>query len=175
MIEAELVAALDSGADVTTILRRYGGSKGPLYAALARATKRATENLGSLETRLRAARSQVKAEADRASAAEARAGAAEKRAGDADTRLAKAEAALGKREGLLARVASLEAQGLDAKALSRFGEVLADAARASGSDPGAVVAGLLKAAEAHRSVALAAKAARAVETQLREREATARG
>lgn len=174
VIQAELISALQSGADVEDVLRRYAGSKGPLYAALARATAQATEDLGAVQTRLRGARSQAKAEADRASAAGSQANEADKRARLAEGRLAKAEMALRKSEGSLAAVATLEAQGLDAKTLSRLGDVLAEASKMSGASPAAVVADLLKAAEAHRDVALAAAAAHAVEAQLGEREMRAK-
>lgn len=42
VITQELLATVDTRTDPQTILARYSGSKGPLYAALARATTEVT-------------------------------------------------------------------------------------------------------------------------------------
>ena len=53
LIEEELLATLDGKEDPQAVLDRHAGSKGPLYAALARVTVQATARFGEVRGKLR--------------------------------------------------------------------------------------------------------------------------
>ena len=167
IIAQELVATLDGDGDPQAVLERHAGSKGPLYAALARVTVQATARFGEVRGKLREAK--------------VRSREAERRAAAAGKRLAAADAALAKRQVLIDRAHALQAAGFKADALGRLGEALADAARAEGKPSGEVVAGFLDAAsdwrrlaELRAQVAVAQQQAAQAEREAQERVAAAK-
>ena len=85
VITQELLAAFDTGTDPQPILARYSGSKGPLYAALARATAAATTRLQTVMADAQAAEARRTA-AEQAQAAATRDTAAARRSLQAVTR-----------------------------------------------------------------------------------------
>jgi len=181
LIERELVATLEGAEEPEAVLDRYRGSKGPLYAALARATVRAKAGLAELRDQLQQARAELRAVQARRQQAEADARACEARAAKAEQWLAAAEAALAQRQALLQRAEALHAAGFDEQALARLGEALAGAAQAEGRPAAEVVAAFLEAAADWRSlgelrsqVAAARRQAEEAEAQAKTRVAEAR-
>ena len=181
IIEEELLATLDGGADPQAVMNRYAGSKGPLYAALARATAEATVRFGEVRGKLRDAQSRRQATEAQAKDAEKRATEAGRRAASAEKRLASAGVALQKRQAMLDRADALQAAGFDAAALARLGEILGAAAQAGGKPVADVVGSFLDAAgnwrtlaELRGRIAGAEKAAQDAEQQARRQQAEAK-
>jgi len=181
LIERELVATLEGAEEPEAVLDRYRGSKGPLYAALARATVRAKAGLAELRDQFQQARAELRAVQARRQQAEEDATRCEARAAAAEQRLAAAEAALAQRQALLQRAEALHAAGFDEQALARLGEALAGAAQAEGRPTAEVVAAFLEAVADWRSlgelrsqVAAARRQAEEAEAQAKERVADAR-
>ena len=58
IIEQELLASLNGEGDPQAVLDRHSGSKGPLYAALARATAQGSSRLVEVRAALRSARTE---------------------------------------------------------------------------------------------------------------------
>ena len=181
IIEEELLATLDGDGDPQAVLDRHAGSKGPLYAALARATAEATVRFGEVRGKLRDAQSRRQATEAQAKDAEKRATEAGRRAASAEKRLASAGVALQKRQALLDRAAALQAAGFDAAALGRLSDALTDAAQAEGKPIAEVVAAFLEAAgnwrrlaELRGQVADAEKAGKEADRQARRQQAEAK-
>ena len=181
IIEEELLATLDGGTDPQIVLDRHAGSKGPLYAALARATAEATVRFGEVCSKLRDAQSRRQATDAQAKDAEKRATEAGRRAASAEKRLASAGVALQKQQALLDRADALQAAGFDAAALGRLSDALTDAAQAEGKPIAEVVAAFLEAAgnrralaELRAQVADAEKAGKEADRQARRQQAEAK-
>ena len=133
LIEADLLATLDGGADPQTVLDRYAGSKGPLYAALARVTAKATERFREARENLRALEARRKAAAERAEADEDRARKAERLAVEAEKRLKEAADALLRHQALLDQAQALRDAGFDEASLAALARVFAQVAKAEGT------------------------------------------
>ena len=181
IIEEELLATLDGGTDPQIVLDRHAGSKGPLYAALARATAEATVRFGEVCGKLRDAQSRRQATDAQAKDTEKRATEAGRRAASAEKRLASAGVALQKQQALLDRADALQAAGFDAAALGRLSDALTDAAQAEGKPIAEVVAAFLEAAgnwralaELRAQVADAEKAGKEADRQARRQQAEAK-
>ncbi len=181
IIEEELLATLDGGADPQAVMNRYAGSKGPLYAALARATAEATVRFGEVRGKLWDAQSRRQAAEAQASDANDRAAQAGRQVAAAQKKLAAAEAALAKRQALLDRAAALKAAGFDDAALGRLTDALTAAAKAEGKLVADIVVAFLEAAgnwrtlaELHAQVAEAEKAAKEANRQARRTQAEAK-
>jgi hypothetical protein len=177
LIEQELLATLDGEGDPDAVLSRHAGSKGPLYAALARATAAATARFGEVRDKLREAQARLRDTEKSATEAEKRASQTERRASAAEKRLASAESALAERQVLLDRADALRAAGFEADALARLGEALAGAAQAEEKPAAEVVAAFLntaadwrRLAELRAQVAAAEEKARATEAACRRKE-----
>ena len=181
IIEEELLATLDGEGDPQAVLDRHAGSKGPLYAALARATVEATVRFGEIRGKLREAQTRRQATEAQAKDAEKRAAQAGRQAAAAEKRIASAGVALQKRQALLDRADALQAAGFDAAALALLGEALGAAAQSGGKPVAEVVAAFLDAAadwrtlaELRSQVAEAKKAAQDAERQARRQQAEAK-
>ena len=177
IIEEELLATLDGEGDPQAVLARHAGSKGPLYAALARSTVQATARFGEVRGKLREAQARIQATEAQTRDAEKRTGQAKREVASAEKRRAAAEADLARRQTLLDRAEGLAAAGFDAAALSRLREALAAAAQAQGKPAAEVVTAFLEAAADWRAlaelrlrVAEAEKAAQAAERQARRQQ-----
>ncbi len=181
IIEQELLATLDGEGDPQAVLDRHAGSKGPLYAALARATAAATARFGEVRGKLREIQARLRETEKGATEAEKRATQAERRASAAEKRLAFAEKAVAERQALLDRADALQVAGFDADALARLGEVLFGAAQVEGQPTEEVVSAFLDAAadwrrlaELRAQVAAAEKGAQQAEAACRRREREAK-
>jgi predicted nucleic acid-binding Zn-ribbon protein len=174
LIEQELLATLEGEGTPEAVLERYAGSKGPLYAALARATVRARSRLAELHAHVQEARTKLRQAEQMARDAQHRAAEAERRARAAEQRLATAEAALAQRQGLLQRAEALYAAGFDEQALAGLGEALAAAARAEGRPAAEIVAAFLQAAADWRTLAELRSQVAAARRQAEEAEAQAK-
>jgi hypothetical protein len=174
LIEQELLATLDGEGDPQAVLDRHAASKGPLYAALARATAQATARFAEVRGKLRESQARGRAAAAQASDAEKRAGLAERRASAAEKRLASAEGALAQRQALVGRADALRGAGFDGDALRRLGEALGGAAQAEGKPTAEVVAHFLDAAADGRRLAELRAQVAAAEDQARGTEAACR-
>ena len=181
IIEEELLVTLDGGTDPQIVLDRHAGSKGPLYAALARATAEATARFGEIRGKLREAQARRQAAEAQASDANDRAAQAGRQVAAAQKKLAAAEAALTKRQALLDRAAALKAAGFDDAALGRLTDALTAAAKAEGKLVADIVVAFLEAAgnwrtlaELHAQVAEAEKAAKEANRQARRTQAEAK-
>lgn len=181
LIEQELLATLDGEGDPHAVLDRHSGSKGPLYAALARATTAATGRFAEVRGKIREAQDRRREAEAGARESQKRAGQAERRASAAEKRLASADAALTERQALLDRADALHAAGFAADALARLGEALAAAAQAEGKPVADVVAGFLDAAadwrrlgELRAQVAAAEQRAEQAEAHAKARAAEAK-
>ena len=174
LIEEELLATLDGEGDPQAILARHAGSKGPLYAAVARATAVATGRFGEVRGKLRDAQARLRTAEAQATDADQRAAQAERRASAAEKRLASAEAALADRQGLIARADALRTAGFDEDALVRLGDALAGAAKAAGKPAAEVVPAFLDAAVGWRHLAELRAQVAAAEQQAQARMADAK-
>ncbi len=181
LIEQELLATLDGDGDPQAVLDRHAGSKGPLYAALARATAAATARFGEARGKLRETQARLRETDKSATDGEKRAAQAERRASAAEKRLATADTALAERQALLDRVDALQAAGFGKDALARLGEVLAGAAQVGGKPTAEVVPTFLDAAadwrrlaELRAQVAAAEKAAQEAEADCRRQQREAK-
>lgn len=176
LIEEELLATLDGEGDPQVVLDRHSGSKGPLYAALARATAQATTRFGEVRGKVRQAQTRLRKVEEGAAESDKRARHAERRASAAEKRLTTVEGALARRQALIDRADALRAMGLGEDALAGLGEALARAAQAEGQATAEVVVAFLDAAaDWHRLAELRAQVTaaeqRAVEA---EKQAKAR-
>lgn len=118
VITDELLKTLETDTDPQTVVARYAGSRGPLYGALARATRDATARYATLQQRVTRARTRVIASEHRAQEAEARAGRTEDAAQAAEHRLAVIQATLAQHQGTVQQVKALAAAGWATDALA---------------------------------------------------------
>lgn len=126
LIAQELLATLDTETDPQAVLRRYAGSKGPLYAALARATAQATARFGALRARWLQTQAQVQEGEKAAAASEQRASQAARRLQAAERDLARVVAEVERQQPLLdAAVAQAESVP-PAEAAARFIQAATD-------------------------------------------------
>jgi len=174
LIEQDLLATLDGEGDPQAVLDRHAGSKGPLYAALARATTAATSRFAEVRGKLRDAQARLRDAEHTAAESQKRGGQAERRASTAEKRAASAESALAERQGLLARADELHAAGFDAEALGRLARALA-AASAEDKPAAEGVSGFLDAAADWRRLGDLRAQVAAAEERARETEAACRG
>lgn len=181
LIEADLLATLDGETDPQAVLDRYAGSKGPLYAALARATVQATARFRAAREQLRAVEARRKEAAERADQAEARAQQAERRAAAAAQRRQAATDAVARQQALLDQAQALRQAGFDDESLAALARVFAEVAQAEGTTPAAAVARFLKAATDfeglaafERQVRQAAERAKKAEAEAQQRERAAK-
>ncbi len=174
IIEEELLATLDAEGDPQAVLDRHAGSKGPLYAALARATVAATARFGEMRGKLREAQARCRESEGQAKESERRAVQAQRRASAAEERLAAMESALAQRQALLARADALAAAGFDENALARLGEALDGATQAEGKPAAEVVAAFLDAAADWRHLAELRTQVAAAEDRAQQAEAACR-
>ena len=72
IIEQELLATLDGTGDLQAVLERHAGSKGPLYAAVARATASASGRFAEVRVKLREAHARRREAEESATEAEKR-------------------------------------------------------------------------------------------------------
>jgi len=147
LIEQDLLATLDGTGDPRAVQDGHAGSKGPLYAALARATGTATLRFAEVRGKLREAGAHLREATATEKESEARAAQAEHRAAGAEKRLAAAESALAQRQTLLARADGLTAAGFAAAHLDALGGLLGAVAEREGLRPADPVARFLAAAQ----------------------------
>jgi len=173
LIEADLLATLDGSRDPQAVLDRYAGSKGPLYAALARATAKATERFRQARENLRTLEARRKAAAERAEAEEERANKAERRAVEAEKRLKQTTDALLGQQALLDQAQALRDAGFDDASLADLARIFANVSKVEGATPAEAVARFLKAASDFEGIAGFERRAREAEERAKKAEAAA--
>ena len=173
VITDELLRTLETDTDPETVLTRYRGSKGPLYGALARATRDATARYATLHQRLTRARTRVTASEQRAQAAEARARRAEDAAQAAEQRLAASEATLARNQESLRQVKALAAAGWTADALATLTRLFTRETAVSAQPVSDAVARCLAVMQTATDLAAAEQQMRTAQDQARQAEAAA--
>ena len=173
LIEQELLATLRGDGDPKAVLERYAGSKGPLYAALARATAKATAVFTDARRRLREAEARRLSIEGEVIAAENRAAQADRRVKAAERQASVASSRVAAHQGLLQRVQDLTGAGFDEDALTTLGETLARAAKADETTPAEAVRAFLAAAADFAAIADLKREAREAEGRARAAEADA--
>ena len=173
IIEADLLATLAADSDPQAVLDRYAGSKGPLYAALARATVQATGRFVETRQKLRDAQARRRTAEDEAGAAEKRADQVERRAKAADKRLAEATTALQAQQDLLDRATALRDAGFDDGSLIALARAFTQVAQTAGITPAEAVARFLEAATDFEGIATFERQAADAEARAKNAEAGA--
>lgn len=173
LIQWELLATLRGDGDPKAVLERYAGSKGPLYAALARATAKATAAFTDASRRLREAEARRLSIEGEAIAAEKRAAQADRRVKAAERQASDASSRVAAHQGLLQRVQDLMAAGFDEAALTTLGETLARVAKADGTTRAEAVRAFLAATADFAAIADLKREAREAEDRGRTAEADA--
>ena len=143
VITDELLKALETDTDPETVLTRYRGSKGPLYGALARATRDATTRYATLQQRVTRARTRATASEHRAQEADARAGRAEDAAQAAEQRLAAMQATLAQHQGTVQQVKTLTTAGWTTDTLATLTTIFTRGTAESGQPASEAVARFL--------------------------------
>lgn len=181
LIERDLLAALDGASPVDDVLHRYAGSKGPLYAALARATAAASERLSLMQAELDQGRQEVSALAGKTRDEAGRSHKARREAMAAEAQLRKLRAALEHETALLGEAQRLRAAGFDEASLAALSAVFSRAAQAQGAATAEIAGRFVSAAQAvsdlpglERAVAEAQARAQAAEAKAHERERDAK-
>lgn len=181
LIEQELLATLDGGTDPQEIMRRYSGSKGPLYAALAKATAEATRRFTVERQRLQETQGRRKRAEELSVEAGRLAKEGERQQKAAQKELERLGAAIQVRQGLLDRANGLREVGFDADSLAALGRTFAQVAKATGDAPAKAVARFLKMAGDFESVVAfegklreAEERAKKAETEAQKREYSAK-
>jgi hypothetical protein len=173
VITDELLKTLETDTDPQTVLARYAGSKGPLYSALARATRDATARYATLQQRVTRARRRVAASEHRAQEAEARAGRTEAATQAAEHRLAVTQAAVAQHQGTVQQVQALAAGGWTTEALATLTTLFTRATADQAHPPDEVVTHCLAVMQAAADLAAAEQQVRSAQDQARQAEAAA--
>jgi chromosome segregation ATPase len=181
VIEAELLATLEGDGEPQSVLDKFSASKGPLYAAIARATAKATTRFAEVCSKVRDTRAHLRDAEAQATDAEKRAREAERRAKAAEKRLAEVTQARERDRPLLDAAEALRADGFDDAALGRLRSALLAVAQAEGTRPADAVGRFLDAAAdaehlaaARRQAAEATAQALKAEKDARHRESAAK-
>lgn len=139
IIEEDLLAALENGTDPESVLHRYQASKGPLYAALARATATAHEQFDdiaqAIETATRerdALQSDVQALADHRAQLQAD-------IMTATSQLASLQTQVDRHQASLNDLRRLGQQGFDPTTLNQFARLVQEMAATTQQTPGDTV------------------------------------
>ncbi len=183
IIEEDLLAALENGTDPESVLHRYQASKGPLYAALARATATAHEQFDdiaqAIETATRerdALQSDVQALADHRAQLQAD-------IMTATSQLASLQTQVDRHQASLNDLRRLGQQGFDPTTLNQFARLVQEMAATTQQTPGDTVRQFFTHAQdfaqlvqLHRQVADAEQHAQVAihEASRRERQAQVR-
>ena len=171
VITDELLKALETDTDPETVLTRYRGSKGPLYGALARATRDATTRYATLQQRVTRARTRATASEHRAQEADARAGRAEDAAQAAEQRLAAMQATLAQHQGTVQQVKTLTTAGWTTDTLATLTTIFTRGTAESGQPASEAVARFLAVAQEAADLAATEQQVRTAQGQARQVEA----
>lgn len=171
LIEADLLATLDGTGDPQAVLARYAGSKGPFYAALARATAQAAERFTGIRDRWVTTRAQLQVSENALADAEVRAQRVERRVRAAEKQLTRATATLARQHALLDQAQALRDGGFDEASLTALTRVLA---QVDGTTPAEAVAQFLQAATDFGGLTTFARRAHDAEARAEQAEAAAR-
>lgn len=134
-IAQELLDAVDRPDQVDAVLARHVGSKGPLYAALARATATLKEQLPGLAQKAKEAQDQCRTRQEQVKVFDREVASRRQQRGALAKEIVKTEAKLKENRDLLGQVARLKAQGFGPDELARLHDVLAQVAAAKGAAP----------------------------------------
>lgn len=173
VITEELLRTLETDTDPETVLTRYRASKGPLYGALARATREASTRYATLRQRMTRAHTRVTASEQRAQAAEVRARRAEDAAQAAAQRLAASEATLARNQESLRQVKALAAAGWTTDALATLTRLFTRETAENGQPVADAVARCLAVIQTATDVATAEQQMRTAQDTARQAEAAA--
>ena len=173
VITNELLRTLETDTDPETVLTRYRASKGPLYGALARATRDASARYATLRQRMTRAHARVTASEQRAQAAEARAHRTEGAVQAAEHRLAAMQATLARHQDAWQQVKTLAGAGWTADALASLTRLFTRETAENGQPVSDAVARCLAVIQTATDLAAAEQHVRTAQDAAREAEAAA--